>query len=260
MTKHSHIPSECEVVSYQVQVTCRASVEDVVTWWTYLVRLMCVEVTNDSALPVVVISAWAIASVHTLPNSHDTIALRTANSIRSPTSITTSVSSPMVSGYLYCISLAKPYMGWSNAITAVCPWLRCSTAFIATVMPCLIMAIEWAASARRGSNDIIVGFRVSVVLHHDTIAVVFLGAFPFPACLATVDCISSLSLSLSLCWWSSTFCFIWLSHLVSFIVVSDSASSSPFTLHCILSTLKPPCLIFDMTKGVNICSWVAVDL
>ena len=161
MTKHSHIPSECEVVSYQVQVTCRASVEDVVTWWTYL---MCVEVTNDSALPVVVISAWAIASVHTLPNSHDTIALRTANSIRSPTSITTSVSSPMVSGYLYCISLAKPYMGWSNAITAVCPWLRCSTAFIATVMPCLIMASEWAASARRGSNDIIVGFRVSVVL------------------------------------------------------------------------------------------------
>ena len=164
MTKHSHIPSECEVVRCQVRATCRASVEDVVTWWTSLVRLMCVEVTNDSALPVVVISAWAIASVHPLPNSHDTIALRTANSIRSPTSITTSLSSPMVSGYLYCISLAKPYIGWSNAITAVCPWLRCSTAFIATVMPCLIMATEWAASARRGSNDIIVGFRVSVVL------------------------------------------------------------------------------------------------
>ena len=155
MTKHSHIPSEFEVVSYQVQATCRASVEDVVTWWTYLVRLMCV---------VVVISAGAIASVRPLPNSHDTIALRTANSIRSPTSITTSVSSPMVSGYVYCISLSKPYMGWSNAITAVCPWLRCSTAFIATVMPCLIMATEWAASTRRGNNDIIVGFRVSVVL------------------------------------------------------------------------------------------------
>ena len=123
---------------------------------------MCVEVTNDSALPVVVIPAWAIASVHPLPNSHNPIALRTANSMRSPPIISTSLSSPMVSWYLYGISLAKPYMGWSNAITAVCPWLRCSTAFIATVMPCLIMAIEWAASARRGSNDL--GCRVSVVL------------------------------------------------------------------------------------------------
>ena len=227
---------------------------------------MCVEVTNDSALPVVVISAWAIASVHPLPNSHDPIALRTANSIRSPTSITTSLSSPMVSGYLYCISLAKPYMGWSNAITTACPWLRCSTAFIATVMPCLIIATEWAVSARRGSNDIIVSFRVSVFLRSKQTMILLLlcasqGLFHFQ--LAWQQWVAyplCLSLSLYLCWWSSTFCFICLSHLVSFIVVSDSASSSPFTLHCILGTLKPPCLIFDMTKGVNICSWMAVDL
>ena len=146
--------------------SCRASFEDAVTWWTYLVRVMCVEVTNDSALPVVVIPAWAIASVYPLPNSHNPIALRTANSMRRPPIISTSLSSPMVSWYLYGISLAKPYMGWSNSITAVCPWLRCSTAFIATVMPCLIMAIEWAASARRGSNDLWhrAGCRVSVVL------------------------------------------------------------------------------------------------
>ena len=109
--------------------SCRASVEDAVTWWTYLVRVMCVEVTNDSALPVVVIPAWAIASVHPLPNSHDPIALRTANSMRSPPSITTSLSSPMVSGYLHCISSAKPYMGWSNAITAACPWSEVFNSF-----------------------------------------------------------------------------------------------------------------------------------
>ena len=73
--------------------------------------------------------AWAIASVHSLPNSHDPIALRTVNSMRSPPSITTSLSSPMVSGYLHCISSAKPYMGWSNAITAACPWSEVFNSF-----------------------------------------------------------------------------------------------------------------------------------
>ena len=165
----------------------------------------------------------------------------------SPPSITISLSSPVVSGYLYCICLAKAYRGWSNDTTAACPGLRCSTAFITTVMACWTMAIEWAASAKRGSNELwhraLTCFcRFPWKADHDTIAVVFLlWAFPFPTRLATVGCINSLSF----CWWSSTCCLIWLSPSVSFTVVRDSASSSPFTLYCILGTLKPPCFWLD---------------
>ena len=174
-------------------------------WWTYLVCVIWSDVTNDSALPVVVILACATASVQPLPNSHDPTALRTANCMWSPPSITISLSPPIVSGYLYCICLGKAYRGWSNSITAACPGLRCSTALIrttiniapilfsakhiTTVMACLIMALEWAASAKRGSNKlwhrVLTFFCHSLwKADHDTIDVVFLqGAFPFPACL-----------------------------------------------------------------------------
>ena len=79
---------------------------------------------------------------------------------------------------------------------------------------------------------------------------VFARGFSISSLLATVGCISSLSI----CWWSSTYCLICLSHSVSFIVARDSASPSPSTLHCILGTLKPPCS--DLTKGdVGVAGW-----
>ena len=70
---------------------------EAVTWCAYLVRVMCAEVTNDAALPSEVIPACATALVHPLPESQDPIALRTANSLWSPPSIITSLSSPIVS-------------------------------------------------------------------------------------------------------------------------------------------------------------------
>ena len=196
--------------------SCRASVEDAVTWWTYLVRVMCVEVS---------------------------------------------------------ISSAKPYMGWSNAITAACPWSEVFNSFLRnryamldhgyrvrsfckkrqqpTLASCVFAFLSFSVVSRPWYYCCCVlvrGFSISSLLGNRGLRILFVS---LSLCVCVCVCV---------CWWSSAFCLIWLSHSISFIVVSDSASSSPFTLHCILGTLKPPCLIFDMTTGVNICSWMAVDV
>ena len=101
-----------------------------------------------------VIPACATASVHPLPKRKDPIALRATNFMWSPPNITTSFSSPIVSGFIHYISLARTYRGWSNAITASWPGLICCTAFITTVMACLIMARQCTHSAKSGIKEL----------------------------------------------------------------------------------------------------------
>ena len=185
--------------------------------------------------------------------------------MKSPPSITTSLSSPMVSGYLHCISSAKPYMGWSNAITAACPWSEVFNSFHRnsyamldhgyrvrsfckkrqqpTLASCVFAFLSFSVVSRPWYYScwvLVRGFSISSLLGNRGLRILFV------------------SLSLPLCWWSSTFCLIWLSHSVSFIVVSDNASSSPFTLHCILGILKTTLFNFWHDQGgiyVGVAGW-----
>ena len=71
-----------------------------------------------------------------------------------PPNITTSLSSPYVSGHFHWICFARVNNGWSQVRTGIWPGLICWTAFLTTSIECLIIATVWALSWNKGSRDV----------------------------------------------------------------------------------------------------------
>ena len=124
-----------------------------VIWCALRVRVTCEARRNESAVPVLAISACASACVHPLPCSQSPSVLSANISTWRPPNITTSLSSPCVSGHFHCICFARANNGWSKARTGVWPGLRWSMAFRTTSIECLIIATVCALSWNRGSSE-----------------------------------------------------------------------------------------------------------
>ena len=116
-----------------------------VTWWPCLVRVRWVTFKN-SAVPDDAIPASANAVVHPESSRRSPHTFHNAISMCNPPNITTCFLSPWTKGQLHWTNFAIANKGWSNAVTGICPGLRCAVARLCIFIPCLTIANEDAFS------------------------------------------------------------------------------------------------------------------